>query len=353
MVYYIHCIYLFQDGLTLEGEGSRSTHVNLVVLFPPLDEQITTGQRDTDLLSISRTRNLVGPDGRHDESAGSGTASQGGTSTALPNLHLEMSWVHHLNKLHIDLGGEGRVALQGWTVHLKVNILLKVVHKDDGMRVAHANGTDLPLLTVALQCLLDHRIVVGIRLESGGDGRTVQDGRAHVHSDCLFGIIIHNGNDRAGESIDVVRGSIGSQIPQEGSKATDAVAAHLGLTAITVVDPHGEVISALHLRGALNGVGLEGEDDTISANAKVAMAQTLRLLRRKRRSRLVPIVDEDEIVAQTLVLGEFYGVSLRKRERRRGGGGGGGGGRARCHGGRGKRRRTRGTESPQQGRSGG
>ena len=162
---------------------------------------------------------------------------------------------------------------------------------------------------------------------------------------CAFIFILHPENAR--------RLTIGSQIPQEGSKATDAVAAHLGLTAITVVDPHGEVISALHLRGALNGVGLEGEDDTISANAKVAMAQTLRLLRRKRRSRLVPIVDEDEIVAQTLVLGEFYGVSLRKLERRRGGGGGVGGGRARCHGGRGKRRRTGGTESPQQGRSGG
>ena len=164
----------------------------------------------------------------------------------------------------------------------------------------------------------------------------------HINITCCAGILYSSCTHKH------IKLTIGAQISQEGSKAPDAVAAHLGLTAIAVVDPHGKIIAALHFRRALNGIGLEGEDNSVTTNAKVAIAQPLRLLGRERRGGLVPIVNEDEIVAQTLVLGEFDGVPLGDRERRRGGSGS-----ARCHGGgRGERKCTGGAECQQERGSG-
>ena len=87
-----------------------------------------------------------------------------------------------------------------------------------------------------------------------------------------------------------------AELAEVRGEAADPVAAHLGLGAVRVVDRHAEVVRR---------VAGHDEDDAVRAHAEVAVAEPLRLRRRRLRRRGVAVVDEQEVVAQALVLGEL------------------------------------------------
>ncbi len=87
--------------------------------------------------------------------------------------------------------------------------------------------------------------------------------------------------------------------------APDAVAAHLGDRAVRVEHEHAHVAARL--------AGRQHEDDAVRADAEPAIAQGDGALRR--HDALVPRVDDDEVVAQTLVFEKLHGQTPRNRAR--------------------------------------
>mmetsp|Transcript_19116 Transcript_19116/g.32845 ORF Transcript_19116/g.32845 Transcript_19116/m.32845 type:complete len:316 (-) Transcript_19116:150-1097(-) len=300
--------YSFQRSISLETKRRRSTHVNLIILLSPLNEQISPRKCHPHTL-LSRSWDLPRSNRRHDQRTRPGPACQRRPSTTFPNLHLQMRRTHHLHKFYIRLGREdASVSLQRRSITLEIDIVFQIVHEDDGMGISHGDHGDFPFLAVAGVGLFEDGVVFGVGWEGGGDGGSVEDGFAHVDGDCF--VRVHYRDDGAGEGVDTVGFGVFSQILQKLSKATDAISTHFWFGSIAIVDSHGEVIFVLLTFGCL-----ESEDDSISTDAKVAVAKSLALIRRQRRSGLVAIIDQNKVISKSFVLGEFDHVSRLGRQR--------------------------------------
>mmetsp|Transcript_21310 Transcript_21310/g.62025 ORF Transcript_21310/g.62025 Transcript_21310/m.62025 type:complete len:239 (-) Transcript_21310:609-1325(-) len=200
---------LFQQCASLEAQCRRTCHVNPVVGFPPFDEQISTGQSHpraqcmSAVLLAHRPRDLSGTNGRHHEGASTGAAREGRSCATFPHLHFEVRRTEDLYEFHIGLGGKGRAAFQRGTVRFKINVLLQILHKNNGVRVAHGYSADLPLLSIAFQGLFHRAVRIGIGFQCGGYGRSIEDGFSHVDRDCA--VVVHYRDYGTREGVDTVR----------------------------------------------------------------------------------------------------------------------------------------------------
>mmetsp|Transcript_19867 Transcript_19867/g.41881 ORF Transcript_19867/g.41881 Transcript_19867/m.41881 type:complete len:295 (-) Transcript_19867:362-1246(-) len=257
--------FLFQCSLARKGIGSGSGHENLVVrALVPFDEQITPGECHADLVA---RRNFSGLDGGNHQGTRTGTTCQGGAGTSFPDLHFQVCVRHNLYELDVGLGGEGFDAgFEGRAVRFEIDVVFQIVDKDNAVGIPHADGADLPVLSVAFEVLLHHGdTVLKVGSQCCGNIRSLQDGFPHVYRD--RSVVVHDRNDATGEGVDLVGFGIGSEILQKLREAPDAVPAHFWFASVRVVDSHGKIVV---VRG-----WFEGENNTVSADAKVSVAELL------------------------------------------------------------------------------
>ena len=286
--------YLVQLRGAPEHELRGARHVDVVVALAPLDRQGPARQHD-----------LAGPLGAARQHAGDGdgararAARQRDAAAPLPDDHVDVRGVDDVDELGVDLLGEGRrVHLDGAARDGQVDGA-GVVDERHRVRVAHRHGRDAVLAPGGLERRVhDARAVRGG--ERAGHGGAVQDRLAHVDGDAA--VRQHERHDGArargdGEGLAAPpRRARRPELAEVRGEAADPVAAHLGLGAVRVVDRHAEVVRR---------VAGHDEDDAVRAHAEVAVAEPLRLRRRRLRRRGVAVVDEQEVVAQALVLGEL------------------------------------------------
>mmetsp|Transcript_21115 Transcript_21115/g.69689 ORF Transcript_21115/g.69689 Transcript_21115/m.69689 type:complete len:262 (+) Transcript_21115:3744-4529(+) len=205
-------------------------HRDAVCALVPLDEEVSARQ--------AHGGGALGAPLEHggdEEGAGAGAARERGAGAALPHLHPQVRPRENLHKLDVALSREGRVALERGPDRLEVE-RVEVVDEDGGVRVAHRHARRAEVSARRRDGRRHHHAVV-VDGKRRRHRRAVEDGLAHVHLDGAVGQ--QGGTDRPGERIDRVRRLDLLQRREEAREAADAVAAHLGLRPVRVVDAHG------------------------------------------------------------------------------------------------------------------
>lgn len=141
----------------------------------------------------------------------------------------------------------------------------------------------------------------GVRRGIDGHEHGIQDGRAHVHGRLgHLPLRIHGKGDRARPArVSATRlpeaTSASSRSTRYLAKQRTPLPAHLGQGAVGV--------DVVHVAVSLFRESRPHEDDAVGADAEVAVAQIRHLLVGQIKS-AVAIVDEDEIVPETVQFGE-------------------------------------------------
>ena len=184
--------------------------------------------------------------------------------------------------------------------------LTDVIHKDDHVRIAHADVGALELLADGLSVLL-HLNGDGLPLQTArGSGYLLRMGEArlaHIYGGTVYlpgGIGMQRDVLDARECVEVYLRLVREVVVIDILAHTaGTVAAHHGFGAIGIENAHHEVG---HLAAA-------DEDEAIRTNARVVFApaygELLWIL-----DRVEVGVDVDVVIAQTLHFGEFYHKSM-------------------------------------------
>ena len=205
----------------------------------------------------------------HEGGAGARAAGQGGAGAPLPHPHHQVVGGEHLHEVDVGFRREGRVHLEAGTEALQVDLVDRV-HRDHHVGVAHAGGSHGEGLAIHHQLALGQP--VGPHLQGGGHLGRLQEGSAHVDAD---GAIRQQlGHDPARQGVDLpgAARAVAVAVGQEAGQAADAVAAHLRLAAVGVEDAHAQLAA---------GVGRQGQDHSVAADAEAAITQLRDPLRRQ------------------------------------------------------------------------
>ena len=180
-----------------------------------------------------------------------------------------------------------------------------IVHEADGVGVSHGDAHEFEGSPRRIEAQMPHigRTIgrAGVRRGIDGHEHGIPDGRAHVHGrPGHLPLRIHGKGDRAragqGVGHKAARGNVRQlAIDEVLGEAAHAVAAHLSQGAVGV--------DVVHVAVSLFRESRPHEDDAVGADAEVAGAQIRHLLVGQIKS-AVAIVDEDEIVPETVQFGE-------------------------------------------------
>ncbi len=217
--------------------------------------------------------------------AGPAAAGLGDARAAFPHPQPDAVGPGYSRDLHIRAFGEHRVMFdirpQGGQIDR-----LGVLDEEDAMRIAHVDGRG-----VGQRSLFDGQRQCISRFPQR-DFRPIQPRRAHVHRD------------------DAVRTGLGGQQPgrrfdrrrrparlfhQRGGDATGAVAAGRRFAAVRIIEAEARVGAVV--------IRLIYQDKLIEADAAATVGDGANPVRRELDGRAAP-VDHDEVVAETMHLGE-------------------------------------------------
>src|SRR5512135_2223528 len=204
--------------------------------------------------------------------AGAGAAGPGLTRAPLPHAHFYFARAEDLDELRVHPLGKKRVVLEARSKLFQIQ-RIDVVEIEHAVRVAHGNAGDLVGFAVD-----GERPVFDLTVGVHRNLPPLEDRLAHVDLDQFA----DDARPRDAVVVDIF------------GEAADAVAAHLHLAAVGVVDLHLEIG---HLRG-MDGQQLIGAD-TEAAIAKV-LGDRVQMI-----DILFQAVEEDKIVARPVHLGEF------------------------------------------------
>src|SRR5438132_10867692 len=281
--------------LAVEHFDGGASHIALIIGLVPFEFQASAAQ-----VSGHPAPGTTGEMTGHRHRRSPRTAGQGFTRAAFPDAHDERLGIEHPDKLGIDALRKGRVVLKARAPRGHVK-RLRVIHEHDTVRVAHRDRRDLkrgaidherfaqylprrslhrnlgpfqPRLTHLHPNLVDHPMA----------GKELQFEHARQGLDLDGGLLRH------ATVIDILR------------QATNAVAAHLRLTADRVKYAHAEI-----------GMGRgQDQDQAISANTKVPVTDRPCHLRRM-VDRLLEAIDIDIVIPYAVHFGEFHApTSIRE-----------------------------------------
>ena len=203
------------------------------------------------------------------------------------------------------IDAQGREGLLSTSGEQLVGQCRPIVHEADGVGVSHGDAHEVEGSPRRIEAQMPHigRTIgrAGVRRGIDGHEHGIQDGRAHVHGRLgHLPLRIHGKGDRAragqGVGHKAARGNVRQlAIDEVLGEAAHAVAAHLSQGAVGV--------DVVHVAVSLFRESRPHEDDAVGADAEVAVAQIRHLLVGQIKS-AVAIVDEDEIVPETVQFGE-------------------------------------------------
>ena len=232
--------------------------------------------------------------GHHDR-AGPGTAGQRLAGAPLPDPHLHVGGVDHLHKLDIGLSGKDGVAFQHRAVRGHGGSI-GVVHKGDGMRIAHADKGAGVFMAVGGQHMADD----GFSVRRCRDLPAVQFRQAHIHPHAdrlaVFHIQVQSLHPRArfDGQVGLVRQSAVVAIL---GHAADTVAAHLAFAAVIIE----------HLHPKIRLVAGQDQDQSVGAAAEMRAAHP-HAQRRRVGNGFLQTVDINVVVSDAFHFGKAHTI---------------------------------------------
>jgi hypothetical protein len=258
------------QGAFVHGFG-RPLHPHRIVTAGPRH-----GQRSAARFHAHRRIEQAARDPCDRRRAGTGAAGERLAGAALPHSQRDAMAIGYLHVAGVDAVGEARMALEPRSLR-RDGRRCNVGNHLDRVRIAHRHDGELERLAVELDAL---------------EGRPARC----AHVDAHFAVGFQARRDAAAERIDADV-ALGGQAPavHELHEAARAVAALLDLAAVGVEDAVAEIDVG---RPALH------HEDLVAADAEVAVGEPLELRAREREG-LAGAVDDDEVVAGALHLGEL------------------------------------------------
>ena len=197
--------------------------------------------------------------------------------------------VDDLHEPGINPFGEALMAFDQRPVPLD-RMLLDIVDHLHRVRVAHRHHRGFEGFVGYVEQMNDHILV----RQKGNFGRQ-KAGFAHVDRDLAVGFEARG--DDPFLRLDADLAFVGQPLLMDkADETTSAVAALLDLAAVGIEDPVAEIDTRL--------AGRLDQQDLVATDPEIAVGEVAKLFRGK-RNRLANAVENNEIIAQTMHLGEF------------------------------------------------
>ena len=194
----------------------------------------------------------------HQRGASARPTGQGGTGASLPDTDLQAIAAVHPQEMHVRLGREEGVHLKGGAPGIKGNGV-EVIDGHHDMGIAHADcryrKARIGQIGFTTGQAIDQR-------QRGGNRRRLQKGRPHVHQQLTIDLQFRTNQTRRRLNRPAAPRRVTVTVREKTGQATDAVAAHLRLTAIGIEDAHAQITICL---------GWQGQDHAITAYTKAAI----------------------------------------------------------------------------------
>ena len=205
-----------------------------------------------------------------------------------------VSMMAHLHKLGVRLRRKDWISLEERSNPREVE-RFEVIDEHDGVRVSHPHARHLPLLPCYCEWCVDYN-TLGVGWERRGDVGSLEERLTHVDAHCAICTEIrHDQTRQRRDSEGALKASL--KLAYIACHAADPVPAHLRLRTVGVVDAHAVL--------SVRRIGWENEDHAVRPDSEVAVAHPCCLFRRERRLALRAAVDEDEVVAEAVILSKI------------------------------------------------
>src|SRR5690606_38212541 len=225
--------------------------------------------------------------------AGAGAAGQGFAAATLVDAQADMVAADDLHEADVDALGEVRVRFQCWP-HGGHRRGINVFHQQGAVWIAEADGADLVGVVVGHQ-----QVGIGLDLGVHRDLRRGPARRTHVDGDLAIVGAVQGHLAGGGLDADIVQ--LGEALfAHEAGETACAVAALAYFRAVGIEDAVAEIDAALARR--------LHHQQLVETDAEMAIGQAAALhggqRQAVRRQRLAYAVEDDEVVAEAVHLGE-------------------------------------------------
>src|SRR3989442_649842 len=255
-------------------------HVDAIIVAP-FNQQIPSFKVNRDFPSA-----LACQDPGHRGRAGARTTGPCLPSTTLPNSHSDCIGLKHFDEFRVDALGKKWMVLEARADALQIQAV-QIIQIKHAVRIPHRDASDLIRSSIHFQWMVEN-FAVGIH----GNFSPLQNRLSHVNLNLIPDETWSN------DSRESLHGqlSFGRQavIPDIPGKTADAIATHLHLSAVRVVNLHLEVGDL----GRMNGQKLIGTDAEAAIAKLLGQLFELAVLS-------IETIDKNKIVAAAVHLGKM------------------------------------------------
>src|SRR5690606_3459361 len=271
----IGCARFSYLDLSFEDALRRAFHPHRIVAARPTD-----GQRAAARLNANRRIDHAAENPGDRRRAGAGAAGERLAGAALPDAKHDLVTVAHFHVARVHPLREARVVLEQRALRAHRR-RLGARHDLHGMRIAHGEDRGVDLVPAHAQAL-DERLAVA----------------RGPHVDAHLAVVLQAGGDRSRQRLDEDLALVGEPLGvHELDEAARAVSALLDFAAVGVEDAVAEV-------GLAPARALDDEQ-LVAADAEMPVGHARDLLRAETEG-LARRIDDDEVVARALHLGEAH-----------------------------------------------